>query len=140
MPMDRPLIALLIDSLNLPAPGFVSFFVSHCTRRPPSLLNDSVCTFPWPDQEPSVCHVTTSCFSGGGGWLVQDTSRAARNIGMRDEGRGMREQIPPASLIPPDFRNRTLDVGRQRSLRDSAGFQRGQDVIQRDRRADEHLV
>src|SRR5713226_2267920 len=57
--MGRPLTALRTITLNFPAPGAASFFVSHLMRNCPlSMLNDSVCVLSRPDHDSMGRHPT----------------------------------------------------------------------------------
>src|SRR5438477_4988742 len=60
-------MALCAVRWNRPSPGAASCVVSHSIRSAPvSLVNDSVCRLPWPDQDPSLCHTTLRAAAGLG--------------------------------------------------------------------------
>src|SRR6185503_10627628 len=83
--IGRPLSPLRKTTFSVPAPGAVSFFVSHLTRNPPvSLVKFWLWRLPWPDHDPTSRQTTTS--RGGGGalcWRQPPSASAARMIPAR---------------------------------------------------------
>src|SRR5205814_1567038 len=63
--ISRPLSADRNTTLRRPRPARVSFFVSHCTRKPPvSPVNVSVCKFPRPLHAPTGFQTDTASAGG----------------------------------------------------------------------------
>src|SRR5258708_1808635 len=65
--IGRPLTALCTTTVNVPAPGdaaSVSHLIRHCVL---SMLNDSVCMFPWPDHDSRGRHAICRALASGFG-------------------------------------------------------------------------
>src|SRR5713101_5425833 len=100
--IGRPLTALCTTTANVPTPGdaaLVSHLMRHCVL---SMLNDSVCMFPWPDHDSRGRHAIWRAVASGFGADPQpEITKAAASTIACDRTGGRTPWSARDALVPP---------------------------------------